>query len=150
MPSVHVSHLEERESKPKRLYATVEGDDDGRRQVTLTIFMNSEAQSRGLPCVENHIYALAPRKRGDFLQGLFLSLLDFSKLPLIDDSVTRVVIRTRIGDEPAEQYCHRVFEPLHQLFQYRGIRLTDVECFIQKDEEVGIPFLPLEKSVLFA
>jgi len=146
MPSVRVSHLEERESKPKRLYATVEGDDGGQRQVTLTIFLNTEAQKRGLPCVENHVYALTPRKRRDFLQGLFLSVLDFSKLPLIDNTVTRVVIRTRIGDESVEEYGQRFFEPVCQLVQsYRGIRLTHVECFVQEDEEVVIPFLPLEK-----
>ena len=100
MPSVRVSHLEERESKPKRLYATVEGDDGGHRQVTLTIFLNTEAQKRGLPCVENHIYTLTPRKRRDFLQGLFYRFWIFQSCRLLTTALPESLFERGLAVNP--------------------------------------------------
>jgi serine/threonine protein kinase len=149
MLSVHEGAFEERESKPKRLRAIVEADDGSRRTITMTIFMNSEAEQYARPCVENRIYALkTTRRRKQALRDLFVMTLDFSKLPLLDDTVTRVLLRTRTGTESpdTDAWGHRVLDPfLHPLEPHLGIDLSDLDCFIKKDEDVTIPFLPLDK-----
>ena len=146
MSLVLLNRFEERESKPKQRYAIFKGEDGRQWRVTLTIHLNREALQISRPCVENTIYAMKKASyRKNALTKLFFQVVDFSKTPLFDDTITRVLLRTSVANEAPELYGRRVPEALHYpLHPYMGISLNELECFIEKDANAAIPFVPLE------
>ena len=140
------SRFEERESSPKRRYAIFKAKDGQQWWLTLTIHFNQEAEHMGRQCVENAIYATKkPPNRKNALTKLFQQALDFSKIPFLDNTITRVLLRTNVGDKTSISYGRSVPNALCQPLQsYMDIPLTDLECFIARDDDAAIPFTPLD------
>ena len=141
-----LSRFEERESSPKRRYAIFKAEDGRRWCVTLTIHFNRDAEHTGQHCIENAIYSTKkPPNRKNALTKLFQQAVDFSKIPFFDDTITRVLLRTNVGNKISISYGRSVPNALRQPLQsYMNIPLKDLECFIAEDDAAAIPFTPLE------
>lgn len=84
-------------------------------------------------------------ERKTSLTHLFQQVVDFSMLPLVDDTITRVLLRTAIDKENSDIYGHCVMEALRRPLQpYMDNPLDDLQCFIQEDDHAAIHFSPLD------
>ena len=138
--------FEERESLPMKRYAIFD-DRHGRQWwVTLTIRINREAENAGQQCIENSIFAEKSHiRRMEKLTKLFQRVVDFSQISYLDDTITRVLLRTTVEDGNVPSNMVRVPAALrHPLRSYMGISLDNLECLVGEDDASVIPYTSAE------
>lgn len=113
-------------------------DDRGGRQwwLTLTIHMNTEAENAGIACIENAIFAMKRRPdRMKALTNLFKRVVDFSQIPYVDDSITRIQLWTKFEDRHIPSNSVHITTALyHPLESYIGVSLHNLQCLIGEDD----------------
>jgi hypothetical protein len=142
-----LNRFEERERLPKKLHAIFRREDHGRQWwLTLTIHINVDAENFSQHCIENEIYATKkPSRRIKAITGLFNLAVDFSRVPYIDNTVTRIRLRTNLKSQPYVTNTFFVPTALHQpLPPYMGTSLDGLECLVDEDDTTAIPYATSE------
>jgi hypothetical protein len=140
-----LNRFEERERSPKKHYAIYERD--GRRWwLTLTIHINREAERTGEQCIENEIFAIKkPSKRKSALTTLFQLAIDFSKVPYMDNTITRVRLQTSVKNDLHSSNEVPISAAIrHPLQPFMGVSLANLHCMIGHDDTSAIPYLPAQ------
>src|SRR5437667_11896618 len=90
-----LDQFEEWNRSPKKLHAKYIRSDGHQWWLALTLHFNKEAEKQGTTCVENQIYAVKGiSKRRQAITELFRHAVDFSKVPFLDNTITRVRLQT--------------------------------------------------------
>src|ERR1700738_3690976 len=97
-----LNRFEEQERFLKKLYAIFKSEDSRQWWLTLTIHFNVDAEKSRQRCIENEIYAskMPPTGIIKAIIGLFNLAVDFPKVPFIDNTVTRICLRTNTELDP--------------------------------------------------
>lgn len=139
--------FEEWNRLPKTLSAKYITDDDHQWWLTLVLHFNKEAEKQGVQCIENQIYATKGfESRRQMVMGLFKYAVEFSRIPFLDDTVTRVRLQTNVhGTTLQASATPSVPNSLrHPLQPYMGISLERLECFVDEDDTTAIPYPSVE------
>src|ERR1700738_2588772 len=141
-----LNRFEERERFPKKLYAIFKSEDSRQWWLTLTIHVNVDAEKSHQHCIENEIYATKkPLRRIKAITGLFNLAVDFPKVPFIDNTMTRIRLRTNTELRLHVSNTLSVPNALHQsLPLYMGISLGGLECLVDEDDTSAIPYASFE------
>lgn len=141
-----LDQYEEDEDLPKRRYAVYNGEHGDRWFLTMTVHINDNAKTSGQHCIKNVIFTTKkPLNRMRALTQLFIHAVDFSKIPYVDDTITRIRLRTKVGTEIDPLNGILVPGALrHSLHPYRGVPLSNLECLVDKDDTAAIPYTSLE------
>ena len=141
-----LNQFEEWNRSPKKLWAKYMHADGRQWWLTLTLVFNKEAERQGTPCVENQIYALKGiSARQEAITALFKHAVDFSKIPYLDNTITRVRLLTNVQCQSAHTPSASVPDSLRRpLLPYLEISLERLECFVDEDDKSAIPYPSLE------
>lgn len=141
-----LNQFEERNKSPKKLWGKYIHADGRQWWLTLTLAFNKEAEGQGISCVENQIYALKGiSTRKEAMIALFEHAIDFSQIPFLDNTITRVRLLTNVQCQSAHTPSASVPDSLrHPLLPYLEISLERLECFVDEDDTSVIPYPSLE------
>jgi serine/threonine protein kinase len=131
------NQFEGRERRPMKRPGYYSHGDGCRWWLTLSINVNLDAEADGNRCVENKIYA-SPTRRKAFVK-LFQHAIDFSQVPYINNTITRIRLQTKVrermsGLNEAPEALRRPLEP------YMTISLDNLECFVDEDVQSVIRY----------
>ena len=112
----------------------------------MTLHINGKAEEAKQRCIENAIFAIKKRSdRRKVFRDLFRRVVDFSQIPYVDDSITRIILRTRVEDRHRPSNTMHVPVALRHLTRpYMGLSLNNLECLIGEDETYVIRYTSAE------
>ena len=116
---------------------------DGRRW-WLTMCLNRNRTQKDFDCIEHRVMSVHPRtKRQAALYTLFQFVVDFEKIPYLDNTITRITIQTVIGK--------REDENMYPWLNTRGIEFLglalgrhNIECIVDEDITTVVKYRPVE------
>lgn len=130
-----MSRYDDEEEQPKKRYGIYKKSDQ-QWWVTLTIIPNREAKAIGRQCIENVICETKKRsKRMNMLTDLFQNVVNFSNIPYIDNTITRICLRTKVGPETQFSKCLPLPDALYYPPPtFMDVDLTGLECVVDEDD----------------
>ena len=117
---------------------------------SLALEYSRDAAKRSVQCIENYIYNIKDvENRTEALAGLFKHAVDFSLIRCLDNTVTRVLLKSTMYRPSSDVVSKSTSsKPLRKpLLPYVGISIDQLECYIDADEMSTILYPSVESMV---
>ena len=110
----------------------------------VSLCLNRNRNEEDLDCVEHRVMSVRPQtKRKSTLLDLFRRVVDFDKIPYLNDTITRVTLRTNV--DTSECNAMRPWLKTHGV-EFLGLALENqhIECIVDEDITSVVNYRPIE------